>query len=399
MCFSVNLECNIVDDASRYGIQICDVTSLVNTNNNMVITGYNNIHIPNKNSNNVKSMYIHGTNVNYIPQGLGVSFHLTVFKMYQTPLVEIKAINFNGMEDLKEIHVVDCGLRSLPQNVFSKLTKLNIISMNSNQIQELPSDLFINNYNLQEIHFHQNRIQYIGANLFNRLPNLNIVQLMENTCVNKFYELSAAINELKNTDFSNCKKPIELIISDLRKEYSEEINELKKNKLLAEQQNQAENNKLLEVQGQLTAAKADQEKDRTELNETKKSLEEVQGQLAAAKADQEKDQTELNETKKSLVEVQGQLTVAKADQEKDQIEKNETKKSLVEVQGQLATAKKNSDRLLDLNTALNNELQDVLNEKKTQDQINGFNLIALQRKLDNANNQLSYCSEKYPADL
>ena len=70
---------------------------------------------------------IRGTNTKYIPTNLGSFSNLTVLVMVGTQFeVEIKAKDFHGMQNLKEISLSNNKFSSVPLDVFATLTKLRI---------------------------------------------------------------------------------------------------------------------------------------------------------------------------------------------------------------------------------------------------------------------------------
>ena len=93
--------------------------------------------------------------------------------------------------------------------VFAALTKLKIVSLNYNQIEELPKGIFNNNLKLEHIHLGYNKIKYLGAELLNGLLKLNVVDLESNICVNQQYIGATEINQLKKDIKRNCKNPNE----------------------------------------------------------------------------------------------------------------------------------------------------------------------------------------------
>ena len=168
-----NLNCQFKDEEFVFGtFYTCEVTSLDNTNNKMVITGHNGVHQSNKNDADVKAIYIHNTNTKYMPEGLGTLFNLTVFGCVNSQLGEINAEMFEGMDNLEFLWLYRNKLTSVPLNTFMKLTKLKYISLNRNQIEELPNVLFKNNVNLEEILLWDNKLKFIGSTLFDGLTKL-----------------------------------------------------------------------------------------------------------------------------------------------------------------------------------------------------------------------------------
>ena len=188
----------------------CFVTSFDNPHNNLNIEGYSGKHKANKNDTDVKGIRIFNTNTKYIPTNLGSLFNLTALRMVRTQLVEIKAEDFQGMQDLEDISFWNNKLSSVPLDAFTTLTKLRYIYLNANQIEELPNGIFKNNLELEEIHLLNNRIICLGTELFNDLENLYYVDLEGNICVNKRYNGATEINQLKEDIKMKCMNPNEI---------------------------------------------------------------------------------------------------------------------------------------------------------------------------------------------
>ena len=81
----MKLECEFEDDYIGVDLSYsCKVTSLYNPYNNVTIEGYLGEHKANKNDADVKGIYIHDTNTEYIPTNLGSFFNLTALSMANT---------------------------------------------------------------------------------------------------------------------------------------------------------------------------------------------------------------------------------------------------------------------------------------------------------------------------
>ena len=113
----------------------CELSSLENSNNSMIIDGYTGDHIANKNDNDVMGLYIHNTNANYIPANLGMFFNLKVLYIQNSQLIKITSKDFQGMQNLEHLSLYGNKLVSVPTDAFSTLTKLRQIHLNNNQIQ------------------------------------------------------------------------------------------------------------------------------------------------------------------------------------------------------------------------------------------------------------------------
>ena len=134
-----------------------------------------------------KAIYIHGTNTKYIPTNLGSFSNLTALRMESTQLIEIKAKDFHGMQDLESINFYNNKLSAVPLDAFATLTKLRImkiplklrfIYLSENQIEELPNEIFKNNLELEVIYLWNNRIKYLGTEIFNNLK-IDVVDLQK----------------------------------------------------------------------------------------------------------------------------------------------------------------------------------------------------------------------------
>ena len=185
----------------------CKVTSLENPHNNLTIEGYYGEHKPNKNDADVKVIWIRGTNTKYIPTNLGSFSILTALRMEVTQLIEIKAKDFHGMQDLEFLSFHNNKLSFVPLGAFATLTKLRFIYLSANQIEELPNDIFKNNLELEEIYLSNNGIKYLGTGLMNGLKKLDYVDLFGNICINHFYVGAAQITLAKDDIKLNCTKP------------------------------------------------------------------------------------------------------------------------------------------------------------------------------------------------
>ena len=203
------LDCIFGDeDYSLVGfVYSCRVTSFVNPHNNLTIDGYLGEHLANRNDADVQAIIMEGTNTKYIPTNLGSLFNLTALYMDYTQLIEIKATDFLGMQDLEEISFFNDKFSSVPLDVFTTLTNLRFIYLSGNQIEELPNGIFKNNLELEEIYLNHNRIKYLGTEIFNDLKKLNWVDLERNICVDKYYIGATQIHQLKEDIKMNCENP------------------------------------------------------------------------------------------------------------------------------------------------------------------------------------------------
>lgn len=188
----------------------CEVTSLENNNNNMTIDGYNGVHNANKSDTDIQVIYIHDTNVKYIPENLGILLNLTLLNIESTDLVEIKANDFKEMQDILFLSLIKNNLTSLPSDVFGMLKLVYFIDLRGNKIEEIPNQLFSNNPNLDSIYFNNNLIKFIGSELFNGLVKLEIVDFYKNVCLSEWYKGPTELIQMKKDIELNCTNPNEI---------------------------------------------------------------------------------------------------------------------------------------------------------------------------------------------
>ena len=174
---------------------VCDVKSYhANDWNNKIIDRLAGVHNVNKNKHDVEGIIVHHRFTKYIPANLGNVFNeIAVFIVSASQLVEIKAENFNEMQELRLLGLMDNNLKCLPLNAFSALSKLKYLSLSSNQITNIPNGLFTNNVNLRNICLRNNNIKIIGSRVFDGLTKLDNVDLENNICLHKLYDDNSII--------------------------------------------------------------------------------------------------------------------------------------------------------------------------------------------------------------
>ena len=198
------LKCEFKDGTLYVGkLYYCYVTSLDNSLNSMTIDGFTGVHMAGRSDNDVKGIWIHDTNTKYIPSNLGFWLHLTALIVQKSNLIEIKAGNFQGMQNLEYLSLAYNKLTHVPSDAFSKMTKLKVIWLENNQIK------------------------YIGAGLFDKLINLNDVDLSVNICISKRYRYSTEIIQMKEDIKSNCLTSTEMMLIQIEKRIKNEMTSMR----------------------------------------------------------------------------------------------------------------------------------------------------------------------------
>ena len=208
-------------------VYYCYVTSLDNSFDNMTIDGFTGVHVAGRTDNNVRGIWIEGTNTKYIPTNLGFLSHLTTLIVRNSNLIVIKAENFLGMQNLEYLELYNNKLTSVPLDAFSTLIKLKYLSLSFNQIEVIPYNLFSNNLNLERIDLDYNKIKFFGSGVFDQLTKLKVLYLSGNFCINENFR---DIIQLKHVLKSKCKNPNDLIeiIGNLKQENKEFKSQLSK---------------------------------------------------------------------------------------------------------------------------------------------------------------------------
>ena len=225
-------------------------------------------------------------------------------------LTEIQNQMFSGMGGMTVLLINTNSITSLPSNAFSGLTQLTKIDANLNQIEELVDGLFSSNPRLHTIAFYSNRLKIIGYYVFEGLPLLHHVELRLNICIDSLYEAGEGPNRLRHDTRMYCKKPIPTTTTQSPSEIQRFLNEEKFSNL---------EKTVAQLNYNLAAS---QDKHQNELNESKNKLinfkDEMERKFESAnkqlsdkdilvkelKANQKKNRHELNRAKIDLDQLQ-----------------------------------------------------------------------------------------------
>lgn len=100
------------------------------------------IHKEGKSDKDVELVWFVNTKVNYFPRGLQNHFpnlnHLTI---YSSGIKEISKNDFKGLEELVTLQIENSQLTSLPDDLFTEMANLEIVSFLENQIELTSSEL------------------------------------------------------------------------------------------------------------------------------------------------------------------------------------------------------------------------------------------------------------------
>lgn len=198
-----SLDCKFENPSASSEYYTCNVTTFLNSDNDVTISEYSGKHLPEHIGINVGAIFIQDMNARFIPRELGVLSSLYIFAMKRCQLTEISADNFKNMTKLIYIDFSFNELSSLPCNAFNELLNLRKIILDSNKITKLSSDLFATNVYLKYISLQNNNITEIGSGLFEKILNLDLF-ILTDYCVFKDYKIVTKIGQLE-LNFAKCQ--------------------------------------------------------------------------------------------------------------------------------------------------------------------------------------------------
>ena len=113
---------------------------------------------------------------------------------------EIEEINdqFNGLSNLKYLHLGNNKLKRIDFDAFKNLNKLETLLLDNNELEEIDKRLFKGLSNLKDLHLESNKLDWIERSCFDHLKSIKLIQL---DCT-KFKVFSF----LDIEDKDNCKK-------------------------------------------------------------------------------------------------------------------------------------------------------------------------------------------------
>uniref|UniRef100_A0A8C6S3P5 Reticulon 4 receptor-like 1b n=1 Tax=Neogobius melanostomus TaxID=47308 RepID=A0A8C6S3P5_9GOBI len=133
-------------------------------------------------STNTVTLWIYSNNITYIEPS---TFHgFTLLEELDLGdnrhLRSLAEDTFHGLSRLNALHLYRCGLSSLPNNIFQGLRNLQYLYLQDNHLKFLPDDAFMDLHNLSHLFLHGNRLWSISENTFRGLRALDRLLLHQN---------------------------------------------------------------------------------------------------------------------------------------------------------------------------------------------------------------------------
>lgn len=181
----MKLNCKFYDKACRgFMIYTCVITEAKITRNQTYITEIVGKHFPNWCDEEVEAIVFRDTTVHYFPQGLNRIFPA-----------------------LKVVSIDNCGLKSMNYSDLHGLEKLEVLKLESNELQWLPTDLLARMENLKRISFYNNQMECVSARIFKQIEtnDWELVDFRKNKNIDRFFMGKCEI------DFDFKRKYFELL--------------------------------------------------------------------------------------------------------------------------------------------------------------------------------------------
>ncbi|KAM9801091.1 reticulon-4 receptor-like 1b [Neosynchiropus ocellatus] len=133
-------------------------------------------------STNTVTIWIYSNNISYIEpttfQGFSLLEELDLGD--NRHLRSLAENTFHGLSRLNALHLYRCGLSSLPNNIFQGLRNLQYLYLQDNHLKFLQDDTFGDLHNLSHLFLHGNRLWRLNQNTFRGLRALDRLLLHQN---------------------------------------------------------------------------------------------------------------------------------------------------------------------------------------------------------------------------
>lgn len=133
-------------------------------------------------SPNTVTLWIYSNNITYIEPSTFHGFTL----LEELDLGDNKHLRslaedtFHGLSRLNALHLYRCGLSTLPNNIFQGLRNLQYLYLQDNHLKFLPDNAFMDLHNLSHLFLHGNHLWSLNQNTFRGLRALDRLLLHQN---------------------------------------------------------------------------------------------------------------------------------------------------------------------------------------------------------------------------
>ncbi|XP_078317919.1 uncharacterized protein LOC111104517 isoform X2 [Crassostrea virginica] len=109
-----------------------------------------------------------------------IPFLTTELSLDRNNISDINSKSFEGLFNIRVIHLDQCGIKTLSNYSFIGLPLLDILFLNNNNIQRITNGVFSGLWNLTELHLEFNELSSIEEGAFSQLESLSILFLHHN---------------------------------------------------------------------------------------------------------------------------------------------------------------------------------------------------------------------------
>lgn len=99
------------------------------------------------------------------------------------------------------------NLQAISASDIKQFSKLNVLSVSSNQIDSIEGQLFSNTKKLKSIYFNNNQLRSVGSGIFSGLNDLSHAEFLNNPCINTKANGAANVKKLGDKLPTSCPVP------------------------------------------------------------------------------------------------------------------------------------------------------------------------------------------------
>ncbi|KAL7016874.1 hypothetical protein ACKWTF_010173 [Chironomus riparius] len=182
------------DDTYWYPLDIKVWTWWINGN---VEISSKNVEISAKQSEFIKAInFRNNKKIEFLPIKVYKKLqNLNVFQAFNCAVQEVKYENFQNLAELQLVSLASNEISNIPKDTFKDLSNLKHLELRMNNIQTIHELSFQNHINLRFLNIGSNEISYISPTTFENLKELRNISMSDNT-----------LQSLGDEHFKNNKK-------------------------------------------------------------------------------------------------------------------------------------------------------------------------------------------------
>lgn len=145
----------------------------------------------------IQQLYLYNNNISTIPRDIFSQFtHLEVMSLASNNIQLLSDASFNGLVHLKQLDLSGNKINALPAGLFDGLTQLQILNLDNNILDELSEHIFDGLMHLESINLSKNRLTELPPLLFKDVVQLQLLNIAGNQIASLSPTLFDANNQL-----------------------------------------------------------------------------------------------------------------------------------------------------------------------------------------------------------